>query len=404
MRWRSLVLAAAVAAGVVVPAVPAAAAPVDDAIAAAVAQADDAGVTSYITVVDRATGEVVGETGNAHVQVASESVMKLFLASYYATQAGGSDLLSESRRASLEEMIEYSDDDIASAVFTEDAIPSQAQRYGLTETANADDPGMWGAAKISAHDMALFLYRMSSDPQVGPWLMTVMARTAPNGHDGFDQFWGFNALDGTHGSKQGWGSENWTAERNAVHSVGYTDRWFAAVLQTGGSGTYYTMHDTATASARLIQDAQRASLAPVGRLETVTVDPATGTATATGWSFDPTDAAAQIAVDVTTTGPDGTTTTTRTTAAVDRPDVAFTTGAPGGHGFSVAVPVAAPGRYSVCATGLDGGDSPDTPLGCQDVDVAAVAPTTAATPGSWTWAGLVPRLFDPVDAALGAWV
>ncbi|WP_111767808.1 hypothetical protein [Nakamurella deserti] len=402
MRWRALMLTAAILTGLTVSTGTASAAPVDDAIAAAVAQADQYGVTSYLTVVDRATGEVAGETGNAHVQVASESVMKLFLASYYATEAGGADLLSESRRASLEEMIEYSDDDIASALFTEDAIPSQAQRYGLTETANADNPGEWGAARITAHDTALFLYRMSSDPQVGPWLMTVMARTAPNGHDGFDQFWGFNALDGDHGSKQGWGSENWTAQRNAVHSVGFTDRWFAAVLQTGGSGTYYTMHDTATASARLIQDAQRASLAPVGRLEAVAVDAATATATATGWSFDPTDAAARIAVDVTTTAPDGTATTTRTTAAVDRPDVAFTTGAPGGHGFSVAVPVSAPGQYSVCATGIDGGDSPDTPLGCQSYEVAV--PVAAPTTTGWSWAGLVPRLSGPVDAALAAWV
>jgi hypothetical protein len=405
--WPAVVAAALVMAGMMTAVGTASAAPLDDAIAAGVAQAADDGVTSYITVVDRATGEVVGETDNAHTQVASESIMKLFLATYYATEAGGADLLTPDRRSSLEEMIEFSDDDIASALFTSEAIPSQAQRYGLTETANADNPGEWGAARISAHDMAVFLYRMSQDPQVGPWLMGVMAQTAPNGNDGFDQYWGFNALDGNHGSKQGWGSENWTSQRNAVHSVGYTDRWFAAVLQTGGSGTYYTMHDTATRTAALIQAAPPVSLAPAGKLESVAAAAATpvegGTATVTGWSFDPTDAAARIAVDVVDTGPAGPV-TTRVTAEVDRPDVSVTTGAPGPHGFVATLPLAGAGTHTVCAYGLDGGDAADTPLGCQDLVVAAApAPVDAvATPARWSWSALVAPLVDPLTAAVGA--
>lgn len=395
MRWRALVVASVILTGIVVPTGTAAAAALDDAIAAGVAQADEYGVTSYITVLDRATGALAAETANAHVQVASESIMKLFLASYYATQAGGSDLLTPERRSTLEEMIEYSDDDIASALFTEDAIPSQAQRYGLTETENADNPGKWGAAKISAHDMAVFLYRMSIDPQVGPWLMGVLAATAPNGHDGFDQFWGFNALDGDHGSKQGWGSENWTSQRNAVHSVGYTDRWFAAVLQTGGSGTYYTMHDTATRTAELIQAAPRASAAPVGKLESVTVDPADGTtATITGWAFDPSDAGASISVDIIDTGaaqPVG----TRIAAATDRPDVTVATGAAGAHGFAATVTLTGAGTHDVCAFGIDGGDAANSLLGCQQVVVGPPVPA-----GPWSLSGLLTKLVEPVAGAL----
>jgi hypothetical protein len=239
----------------------------------------------------------------------------------------------------------------------------------------------------------VFLYRMSIDPQVGPWLLGVLARTAPNGHDGFDQNWGFNALDGDHGSKQGWGSENWTAQRNAVHSVGYTDRWFAAVLQTGGSGTYYTMHDTATATARLIQGAPRASNGPIGRLGSVTV--AGSGATVTGWAFDPTDSAAAIPVDVVVTGPAGPV-TTRITADVDRPDVTAAAGIPGAHGFTAQVALAGSGTHSVCAFGVDGGDAANAPLGCSDVVVAAAA----APAGSWTLAGLLARLVDPVIAAV----
>lgn len=391
-----MVVAVMASAGIVTSAGTASAAAIDDAIAAGVAQAQDYGVTSYITVVDRATGEVAGETANAHVQVASESIMKLFLATYYATRAGGADLLTPERRSSLEEMIRYSDDDIASALFTADAIPSQAQRYGLTETANADNPGQWGGARISAHDTALFLYRMSVDPQVGPWLMGVLAQTEPNGHDGFDQFWGFNALDGDHGSKQGWGSDNWTAQRNAVHSVGYTDRWFAAVLQTGGSGTYYTMHDTATATARLIQAAPRASLAPVGKLDGVVA--AGATATVTGWTFDPTDAAAAIAVDIVATGPAGAV-TTRVTTDVDRSDVTISAGAPGPHGFAATVPLVGAGAHRVCAVGVDGGDAANTELGCRNF---VVGPSTRGTGTRWTLSGVVDDLVAPLYAALAS--
>ena len=407
MRWRTLVVASVVLAGTVLSTGTAHAAALDDAIAAGVEQAQDQGVTSYITVVDRATGEIAAETANAHVQVASESVMKLFLASYYATEAGGSDQLTESRRSSLEEMVEFSDDDIASALFTPDAIPSQAQRYGLTETENADDPGKWGAARISAHDMAVFLYRMSQDPQVGPWLMGVLAQTAPNGHDGFDQFWGFNALDGDHGSKQGWGSENWTAQRNAVHSVGYTDHWFAAVLQTGGSGTYYTMHDTATTTARLIQAAPRVSLAPAGKLESVVAEGGTALDGAplsvTGWALDATDTAAPVAVDIVDTTPAGVV-TTRLTTGVDRPEITLATGASGPRGFTGSVPLTGAGTHTVCAVAIDGGDAANTLLGCQDVVVAAAPASveSVVAPARWTWSGLVGPLVEPLAAAVGA--
>ncbi len=303
-------------------------------------------------------------------------------------------------------MLEFSDDDIASALFTPDAIPSQAQRYGLTETENADSPGQWGAARISAHDMAVFLYRMSQDPQVGPWLMGVLAQTAPNGHDGFDQFWGFNALGGDHGSKQGWGSENWTAQRNAVHSVGYTDRWFAAVLQTGGSGTYYTMHDTATTTARLIQAAPRVSRAPAGKLESVVADGGTAVEGApvavAGWALDATDTAAPVAVDIVATGPNGAVTTTRLTTGTERPEITLATGATGPRGFVGAVPLTGVGTHAVCAVAVDGGDAVNTLLGCQEVVVAAApAPVDGGTaPARWTWSGLVGPLFEPLATAV----
>lgn len=234
------------------------------AISAATANSTSRGVTSYISMVDRSTGKVVAETANANTQVASASIMKLFLATYYAVQAGGYSKMSASMRGSMEYMMKYSDDGTASSVFTASAIPSMAARYGLSNTANAANVGHWGAARITAHDMAQFLYRMSRDSLVGPWLVPLMAQTAANGSDGFNQKFGFNALTGVHGSKQGWSSDNWTAQRNVIHSVGYTSRWFSAVLQTSSS-SYSIMSTTATYSAQKVQSAS-GSIAPAPRV------------------------------------------------------------------------------------------------------------------------------------------
>ncbi|WP_188942586.1 hypothetical protein [Nakamurella endophytica] len=233
------------------------------AVSAAAATAAAQGVSASISVVDRSTGRVLAQTGDAGSQRASESVMKLLLASYYLVLYGGyrstpSDVLSR-----LSYMLRYSDDATASALFSANAIPTIAARYGLDATGNATDrAGHWGAARITAHDMTIFLFRASRDGAVGPWLLPVMAQTAPSGSDGFDQHFGLNALSGTHGSKQGWGCDSfWTARSCAIHSVGYTDRYFVAVLQLSNSYPD-PMRATATNAARLVQGSSTAPAAP----------------------------------------------------------------------------------------------------------------------------------------------
>lgn len=366
-RIGRLLAVVAVLAGVAV-AVPAAADPVDDAVGAGSANAAGQGITAYISVVDRGTGVVAGETANAHTQVASESIMKLFIAGWYAVGAGGWDRLPASRRSQLEYMIKVSDDGTASALFNPAIIPDQAGRYGLTETANANPARRWGAARITAHDMSLFLYRMSTDAVVGPWLMSVMTQTAPNGSDGFDQRFGFNALSGEHGSKQGWGSDNFTAQVNAVHSVGFTDRWFAAVLQTGGAGTYLPMRGTADFAARLIQAAPRPSADnPIGNWEGASANDLN--ATFSGWALDPNDPAAGIQVDVYDTGPRGVR-AQRVTAGDPRPDVNAVLGVPGDHGFAGRIALVGGGIHRIClyAINVGAGDTNPT-LGCREVAV-----------------------------------
>jgi len=257
-----------------------------DAVADAVNYAANRSVTSFISVVDRGTGAITAQTGNAQTQVASESIMKLLLASYYLVLYGGYAATPDSVKNQLAYMLEYSDDATASALFSANAVPTIAARYGLGNTTNASDRvGHWGAVRITAGDMTRFLFQASQDPAVGPWLIPVMAQTAPNGSDGFDQHFGLNALGGDHGSKQGWGCDSfWTSPSCAIHSVGYTDRSFVAVLQLS-TGYPDPMRDTATHAAQVIQQST-AKPPPIGSLDAV-ANPDENVLTAVGWAADP---------------------------------------------------------------------------------------------------------------------
>lgn len=241
-----------------------AAAPITPAQAVSQAHAEAAanGINDYVSVINRSTGAVLAQSGSG-TQVASESIMKLMLASYYLVLVGGYQNQSSGVLSNLSYMIRYSDDATASAYFTSAAIPTMAARYGMRSTINATDRvGHWGAARITAADMTTFLYRASRDAQVGPWLLPVMAQVAPSGSDGFDQSFGMNSLSGTHGSKQGWGGDQfWTAASNVINSVGYTDRYFVAILQNS-----YSYPDparsTSTYAARTIAASRTAAAAP----------------------------------------------------------------------------------------------------------------------------------------------
>ena len=232
------------------------------AVAQAHAQAAANGINDYLSVVDRSSGAVLAQSGSG-TQVASESIMKLMLASYYLVLAGGYQYQSADVLANLSYMIRYSDDGTANSYFSSAAIPTIAARYGMRSTINATDRvGHWGAARITAADMTTFLYRASRDPQVGPWLLPVMAQVAPVGSDGFNQAFGMNALTGTHGSKQGWGGDQfWSAASSVINSVGYTDRYFVAILQNS-----YSYPDparsTSTYAARAIAASRAAVAAP----------------------------------------------------------------------------------------------------------------------------------------------
>jgi len=204
------------------------------------------GIAQHVALVDRTTGRLVASHGG-EVQVVSESVVKLFTVAYYLVRYDGT--LPDPMSADLREMIIHSNDVIESRYWTTQAVPAMAARYDLQNTSNGakTGPNDWGWEYITADDEARFLYRASKDPMVGPFLMSAMAGAAPTAADGFDQHFGFNALAGDHGSKQGWTDLNTTAAIN-VHSVGWTPEYFGAVLQTAESPDYDVMRKDATAT------------------------------------------------------------------------------------------------------------------------------------------------------------
>ncbi|MET0966010.1 MAG: hypothetical protein ABWZ02_06415 [Nakamurella sp.] len=206
-------------------------------------------VEQAVAVMDRTTGQLVaGIAGDKAFN--SESITKLFTVAYYLVRAGGAPDagLSEDLRS----LIQESNNTVQMDLWQPAVIPTIADRYRLTGTSNspAESPSTWGSDQITANDLATFLYAASRDPLVGPLLMGWMRGTPATGADGFDQSFGFNALSGQGGSKQGWSDPGWSPAN--LHSVGWTGRYFAAVLQTSASARYATMRSTSTTTAALI--------------------------------------------------------------------------------------------------------------------------------------------------------
>jgi hypothetical protein len=254
-------LALAVSAGLLAAPPAAAANAEQQAVDSSVASASADGIGQSVAVIDRETGARVASSGGDE-QYISESIVKLFTVAYYEVQAGGRP--DESMAQTLRTMIVHSDDGIESSLWNIDIVPSMAARYGLNHTSNGPKTGPhdWGWELITADDEAEFLYKMSNDPEVAPLLMDAMATVAPSGSDGFDQYFGMNALTGDHGSKQGW-TDVGSADRVQIHSVGWTDRYFVSILQTSTSSDYDTMRADSTDAARAVLAAEGAESAPL---------------------------------------------------------------------------------------------------------------------------------------------
>jgi hypothetical protein len=243
-------------------------------------------VRQSVAVIDRAAGQVVADVGGDRVYN-TESITKLFTAAYYLEQSQGAP--EADLAADLSRMIAVSANDVQFSLWRRDIVPTVADRYGLTDTSNAPGAGEenWGSDRTTANDMVTFLLRASRDPRVGPSLLSWMALAEPAGADGFDQSFGVFALPGDRGVKQGWSDAGWSPAN--LHSVGWTERYFIAILQNSDTATNRTMRATSTFTARLIgdPDGPAASVSPP-----VTVAPDTTSDAATTAPRDPTPAPA----------------------------------------------------------------------------------------------------------------
>jgi hypothetical protein len=224
-----------------------------------VAKAAGQDVRQGVAVIDRTTGLLVADVGGQEV-FNTESITKLFTAAYYLEQSQGAP--DADLAADLARMIATSDNDVQFALWRRDIVPTVAQRYGLTATRNA--PGAsesnWGSDRTTADDMVTLLLRVAQDPWVGPLLLSWMAQAEPTGTGGFDQAFGLFSLTGDRGVKQGWSDPGW--EPANLHSVGWTDRYFVAILQSSYSADNDTMRATSTLTAQLIEGAHEPAAQP----------------------------------------------------------------------------------------------------------------------------------------------
>lgn len=257
---RRLATALAGALVLLLPGQPAAAAPssvdpigtsLQDVVDTQVATAAGQGIEQSVAVVDRTTGALLADNGGRR-QYISESIVKLFTVAYYLVRAGGHPDPELADR--LRTMVVESDDAIESSLWSTAIVPAMAARYGLGDTRNGPrtGPGDWGWELITADDEATFLSRVSRDPLVAPLRMDAMAHVEPTGSDGFDQDFGLAALPGDHGSKEGW-TDIGAGPPIQVHSVGWTDRFFVAILQTSDTADDDEMRAAATATATAIR-------------------------------------------------------------------------------------------------------------------------------------------------------
>lgn len=215
---------------------------------AAVAQAAARGVRTAAVIADRSTGAVLASV-NPDQQIASASLVKLYTAVYYGIR-------NPTLIPSLADMIRVSRDSTQSSLWSTSIVPWVAARYGLTGSANsaASASGWWGTVRVTARDLVRFQYRMERDTAVNGFLPQAMQQAADVGSDGFDQNFGVNALAGS-GSKQGWTTiVNYpSSDVYGLHSVGFTSKYYIAILQTASSAVgYQPMRETITATARAL--------------------------------------------------------------------------------------------------------------------------------------------------------
>lgn len=152
-------------------------------------------------------------TANSHESRPALSLSKLYLG-YWVLKYG-----SAADKAQVENMIRYSDDNVASDLDRRypQAIPSIIQEFGLSETHYT---GYWGTTQTSTEDIARFTAEIQHDPIAAP-IFAGMATAAPVAADGYRQDFGTDHIPGVWGTKFGW-SDDRTIHASVSTGHGFT--------------------------------------------------------------------------------------------------------------------------------------------------------------------------------------
>jgi hypothetical protein len=176
-----------------------------------------AGVSAGVAVFDRQTGTFT-EQLNTSTRFRSASVVKLLLALDYLWNRGPDHTVPAADRAWLEPMLRASDDDAASAYWSDHGgtaiITRMVGRLGLKDTAPPPTgyEGYWGYTALSARD-TVTIYRYLLDSAPGPvrdFVMGNLRQSTRCASDGFDQHFGIaGAFDKPWAVKQGWSGSSY---------------------------------------------------------------------------------------------------------------------------------------------------------------------------------------------------
>lgn len=223
------------------------------------AQAVVAGAQLSIAVFDRETDLAVTEK-DVERQVPCMSVVKLFIALDVIERSPGG-MPDPATVGRLHEMLENSDDDIASRFWTTNGGPAiiarTAERLGLANTeVPADDPGQWGDVLTTPQDLTT-TYRHITErlsPQARDFVLDALGH-ASRMVEGFNQHFGIpeGVDDRPWAVKQGWGTSGSRAVMNTTGTVGPDSRYVVVVMATAGS--YTSLPRAVTAAVRTLSPA-----------------------------------------------------------------------------------------------------------------------------------------------------
>lgn len=169
------------------------------------------------------TGGHVG-TPNENESRYSLSLTKLLIADYVFEHGSTAD------KAQASQMIEYSDDNIATQLYSKypQSVQSKANQYNMNSAVPASN---WGNWKFSSADWSRYMSaKHREDPTATGPLLSSMRNTSNTAADGYNQRYGVALLPGAQGWKSGWSDD-----RTSYHaSVGFGGGWSVAVQTNGG--------------------------------------------------------------------------------------------------------------------------------------------------------------------------